>query len=208
MGSLKIPGYQVFEKTRNTKGGGGLLTAVDEDLEPVLISTGTEEAETLTVETKVGDKRVRIINGYGPQEDDDKQTILNFWQEIEKEVVAAKDDGCMVIIEMDANAKVGNQVIKMDPHEQSNNGKILVEFALRQDLAIVNSHNRCKGAITRERAFENKVEKSIIDYVLVCQELLQYLIQMTIDQERIFVLTNHLKKKNPLNRLKLQAITI
>ena len=53
MGSLKIPGYQVFEKTRHTKGGGGLLTAVDEDLEPVLISTGTEEAETLTVETKL-----------------------------------------------------------------------------------------------------------------------------------------------------------
>ena len=42
-GSIKVKGYQIFEKTRNGKGGGGvgLLTAVDEDLDPVLVSSGS-----------------------------------------------------------------------------------------------------------------------------------------------------------------------
>ena len=53
-GSIKIPGYQIFEKLRNGKGGGGLLTAVDEDLAPVLVSTGDDEVDTLTVETSIG----------------------------------------------------------------------------------------------------------------------------------------------------------
>ena len=83
-GSIKIPGYQIFEKLRNGKGGGGLLTAVAEDLEPVLVSTGSEDTDIITVEAKVEKHRIRIINGYGPQEDDEKNQILNFWQDIEK----------------------------------------------------------------------------------------------------------------------------
>ena len=31
-GSIRVPGYQVFEKIRRNKKGGGLLTAVDENL--------------------------------------------------------------------------------------------------------------------------------------------------------------------------------
>ena len=52
MGTMKLPGYQVFEKVRNGLGG-GLLTAVEENLEPVLISTGKkEDSEILVVQCK------------------------------------------------------------------------------------------------------------------------------------------------------------
>lgn len=37
MRKLKIPGYQNFERLRNGKPGGGLLTSIIEDLDPVLI---------------------------------------------------------------------------------------------------------------------------------------------------------------------------
>ena len=43
-GTLKIPGYQIFEKTR-TGLGGGLLTAIDNNLSPVLISSGENDTE-------------------------------------------------------------------------------------------------------------------------------------------------------------------
>ena len=36
-GKIKLKGYQIFEKTRTLGGGGGLLTAVDQNLNPVLI---------------------------------------------------------------------------------------------------------------------------------------------------------------------------
>ena len=35
--SFKIPGYQFFERLRCQKDGGGLLTAIDENLDPVLV---------------------------------------------------------------------------------------------------------------------------------------------------------------------------
>ena len=107
----------------------------------------------------------------------------------------AKDEGCMVIIEMDANAKIGKEVIQKDVHNQSNNERILIDMARRQNLTIVNSLDLCKGVITRERVFENKVEQSVIDYILICEELLRYLTVMKIDDERTYVLTNYQKKK-------------
>ena len=195
-GSIKIPGYQIFEKLRNKRGGGGLMTVVDEDLEPVLVSCGNEDIDVIAVQTKVGNNRIRVINGYGPQEDEDKQQLLNFWHEIKKEVISAKDNECMMIIEMDANAKVGREVIANDPHNQTNNGKILVDMVSRNNLVIVNALDICKGVITRERIFEHKIEKSAIDYVIICRELYKYLIGMNIDEERFHVLTNYRRNKS------------
>ena len=43
----------------------------------------------------------------------------------EAEIMKAKDDNCMILIEMDANAKVGSDIIKNDPHSITNNGKIM-----------------------------------------------------------------------------------
>ena len=90
-------------------------------------------------QVKVGDKNIRIINGYGPQKDDNIKDVLNFWHEIEAEVVKAKDENCMIIIEMDANAKVGKDVIKKDPHTITNNGKLLLDMVERQNLCILNA---------------------------------------------------------------------
>ena len=139
VGIFKIPGYQTFEKLRNKKGGGGLLTSVDEDLNPVLVSNCKDDIEILTVEAKLGDRKIRIINGYGPQEDDDVQDVLGFWQELEEEVIRGKDEGCFILIEMDANAKVGHTIIKGDPHKMSNNGKLLHDIIERRNLVIRNS---------------------------------------------------------------------
>ena len=88
MGSLKIENYQIFEKIRNGYGG-GLLTAVDSNLEPVLIEAANDECEILVVQVKLGASKIRIINGYGPQEDDPFDKRLAFWQAVEQEVVAA-----------------------------------------------------------------------------------------------------------------------
>ena len=121
IGQIRIPGYQNFEKIRSNKAGGGLLTSVLEDINPVLISTAKDDLEILTVEADLGPEKVRIINGYGPQKDDDTHLVLSFWQEFEAQIIQAKDDNCHILIQMDANAKVGSQVIKGDPHKMSNN---------------------------------------------------------------------------------------
>ena len=198
-GLVKIPGYQVFERIRKNKKGGGLLTAADEDVNPVLISTGKEEEnEIMTIQIDVGEHKIRVINAYGPQEDDSTEIILSFWQEIEAEVMNAKDDDCSIIIELDANAKLGKDIIKDDPNQMSKNGRIMLDIAERQNLHIANASDVCAGTITRERVAENHVEKSVIDYIVVCEKMMQFLTEMTIDEQRIHVLRHNVKRKNTL----------
>ena len=87
----------------------------------------------MTVEIKVGTESIRIINGYGPQEYGESSTVYNYWQELEAEVIRAKDLNINVIIQMDANAKLGSDIIKGSPHKISSNGKLLNDLIDRQD---------------------------------------------------------------------------
>ena len=86
-GRIKIPGYQIFERVRTNKKGGGLLTAAVDNINPVLISIGKDENEIMTIQVDIGCHRIRIINAYGPQEDHSTQKVLGFWQELEAEVM-------------------------------------------------------------------------------------------------------------------------
>ena len=116
--NIKIPGYQTFLKNR-TGYGGGLLTA---NLSPILVSS--PEREMLVVQVNVGHLKVRMINAYGPQEDDTTNNIYEFWHELEKEVINAKNEEFCMLLQCDANAKLGKTVIKDDHHDMSSNGQI------------------------------------------------------------------------------------
>ena len=93
LGSIRLKGYQIFEKLRAGGLGGGLLTAVDEDLEPVLISNEKdEEKEILTIQVKAGKHNIRVINAYGPQEDDPNEKVFDFWENIESQRVSTSSN--------------------------------------------------------------------------------------------------------------------
>ena len=67
-GSIKLNGYQTFELNRNGMGG-GLFTAIEESLCPVLIRSGQDNTEILVTQISLAGLNIRLINGYGPQED-------------------------------------------------------------------------------------------------------------------------------------------
>ena len=162
------------------------------ELEPVLVFQCEEGAEIMVVQVRLGHRNIRIFNAYGPQEQDvSAQTKFNFWQNLEKEIISAYESNCEIIIELDANAKVGPNVIPNDPHCQSENGRLMMEMLARQNLHLVNASRLCKGLITRQRAAAGRVEKSILDYVIVSEELYNQLEEMIIDDERIHVLTKY-----------------
>ena len=93
--NFKLPGYQVFQKNRNGLGG-GLLTAIDENIPSVLVSS--TENEILTVQIEIDGLNIRILNAYGPQEDEKTEKIYQFWQDFESEIMLAKDQNCKIII--------------------------------------------------------------------------------------------------------------
>ena len=123
------------------------------------------------VQCQIGSQQIRIINGYGPQEDDPLNKRLVFWQAIEQEVVSAKSANCMVLIELDANAKLGYELIKDDPNRMSENGRFLKDIIEREALVLLNSSPLCQGVVTRHRVTKNAEEKSVIDFIITCDKL-------------------------------------
>ena len=189
---IKIPGYQTF--LRNRKGyGGGLLTAIESNLSPIMVSL--PEKEILVVQVTIGHLKVRIINAYGPQEDDMTNNIYEFWQELEKEIIDAKNQDCCVLLQCDANAKLGKTVIRDDPNDMSGNGQILSDILNRNNLYVLNSDILCTGTITRHRMTKKSLETSILDYIIVCDILKAYFEEMIIDEDRTHVLTKYASTK-------------
>ena len=138
---------------------------------------------------------MRVINAYGPQElESEKENIFQFYQDFEKEILQAKLSNCKILIQLDANAKLGSDVIKGDPNKISNNGGLLLELIRRQNLAVLNANDLCKGIITRHRTTVLGEEKSVLDYIIVCDFLLSYLEKMLVDENRMFVLTKYGKR--------------
>ena len=193
--NFQLPNYQVFQRNRNSLGG-GLLTAVDPSLNPMLIAAKNEEAEILTVQIECANMKLRVINAYGPQDDDSQQNKLNFWMGLEEEVLAAKSESCMVLIQMDANAKVGRNIVSQDPNSiTDSNGRHMLELIDRQSLVLLNADRNCVGAVTRYRVTKNGTESAILDYMLVCEVFYQYFEKMIIDEERQYTLTKYATTK-------------
>ena len=109
--TLKIDNYQSYLKNRGTKGG-DILTAVREGVDSIIVSDTDQEEEILTIQISIENMDVRIINAYAPQEDESKEVVISFWHALEKELVDAVESGCLIVLEFDANVKVGKTIIK------------------------------------------------------------------------------------------------
>ena len=59
----------------------------------------------------------------------------------------------------------------------------------------MNSSQKCKGKITRQRVTKNKKEESIIDFVLVCELMDDMVEELLIDEDKKYALTSYSKTK-------------
>ena len=117
----------------------GTMMGVHVDLHPVLISEYDTTFEMLVVQVKVKDKEIRVIPGYGPQENLSNKERMPFFTQLEEEIMSAKLANKAIIIQIDANSKLGNKIVPNDPKEQSQNGKVLAEIVERNALIVANS---------------------------------------------------------------------
>ena len=109
----------------------------------------------------------------------------------------------------DLNSKLGTEYIKDDPKQMSENGNILGGIIQRCALTVVNGMKEiCKGLITRERHTINSIEKSIIDFVIVSDDLVTNVLSMMIDDERKHVLTKLTKTKSGIKKVESDHNTI
>ena len=77
---------------------------------------------------------------------------------------------------MDGNLHAGDELIKNDPNHQNMNGKLFMQFLQRNpSLTVVNSLTIVEGLITRQREFESRKERAILDFFIVNEKLKLFL---------------------------------
>ena len=130
--------FDIFEAIISKKKGGTAI-GVHKSLNPILIEEFLEEFQLIGVQVSIGEKNVRVITGYGPQENWKRKEKISFFQTLEEEIVKAKSSEKLVYIQMDANSKLGPAMIKGDPHAQSDSGKTLTAIIKRNALCVVNN---------------------------------------------------------------------
>ena len=136
--------FETFEAIRKNKEKGGTLIGAHKSLKPKLINEYEETFELLVIEINVANKDIRVISGYGPQENWKPHKVMPFFLAIEEEIIKAELAGRSVIIEADFNSKLGPDFIPNDPKPISDNGKILAGIIKRQKLTVVNGLVQCQ----------------------------------------------------------------
>ena len=194
-GRIVMPdGFVTFEAIRKAKHG-GTMCAVHQNFNPKLIETYEDPFELLVVEIEAHKESIRIITGCGPQENWDESRRMSFFIALEAEIIKAELSGKSIIIEIDANSKLGPELIPNDPHKMSQNGKILPSVIERHALIVANGSEKCKGLITRERSTKERTERSCIDIVMFSNDLKKHFKYLHIDDARKHVLTRITKTK-------------
>ena len=193
-GRFQMPNFVVFEAIRKKKGGGTII-AIHEDLTPKLVEEYNEEFELLVVEVKTKEKDIRLISGYGPQENWDEEKRMPFFLALETEVEKAELAGKSLVIEMDANSKLGSKYIPKDPHDMSPNGALLAGIIERHNLVVANGTSKSVGIITRRRVTKRRVEESVIDIVAFSDDMVKHFVSFEVDEAKKHVLTKITKSK-------------
>ena len=132
------------------------MLIVHQDLKPVLccavlIKEYNDIFELIVVEIITQNTLMRVITGYGPQENLRDEGKMPFWVAFEEEVASSDINGRSVIVQMDANAKLGPKYVNKDPKIMSGNGRMLAGIMERHVLTVINGlQDKCNGTITRQ----------------------------------------------------------
>ena len=191
-----------FLCSRNTRGG--LAIGVVQDLHPILIGNGNDATEVISVKINVNKFEIRLVVGYGAQEND-RQAKLHemsqtdwkqlLWDFLEEEINEAGKLEQGLVIQIDVNAHLGTEIIKGDPNPRNRNGIIMAEFLERNPVVtVINSSELCNGLITRRRETIIGVQESVIDFFVVNERMKSHIHEMRVDEEEKFILTNFTQK--------------
>ena len=106
-----------FNLLRKSTSGGGLGIGIFNCLNPVLVYEVNDEIELMVIEINIDGTKIRIINAYGPQENQKVELKQKFRDKLDYEVISCAENlGCGGLLQMDGNLKSGPSIIPGDPN--------------------------------------------------------------------------------------------
>ena len=184
-GSKKeIDGYAVRE--RNLKQGQeGFLVAVKEgSFKKMDDVTESELRNIMTVRIEFPEMTVRLIIVHAPQETEKLETRTDFFDEVATQIERGNTSSETVIVLGDFNAKINNE---FSTSTVSSNGKLMLEMIDEYNMKICNFSEKAEGKWTRiAQGNDGLVKKSVLDYVLLENDMYSMMTEMVVDEERFF----------------------
>ena len=166
-----MEGYEWANKPRKNKRGGGVAILIREDiyhLTEVVDNLEDHDQEILWIKLNRAKKKIFIGIFYGPQEKCSNEESERQYAQITSQINKMKNEG-QVILMGDFNAKL--EVRKENIHqEQSRNGKNMQKM-LEDTKTTPITLKADIGNWTRSRKRKENTERSIIDYIIMTDDI-------------------------------------
>ena len=185
---INIDGFKWLGKERTERKGGGIGFLVRNDLLNKMekIEPDLDEQNNITevlwikIKTQIP---IHIGVVYGRQEADNPEKLDLQFQELTTQINKLQQEG-RVILMGDINAKL--EIKKGQCHQtESKNGQRLRELMLNTRTTATNLLEIHNGTWTRENR-NNPQEKSIIDYMIVSENLTQHITESNADDADVY----------------------
>ena len=169
---FKEKGYELLIRTN-----GGIAIA---SLNKFKIVNVTTSKNPNMLAGLISDLNIRIVAGYGPQENVAKEDRKEFFNELSTEIQKAKNAGNSPIIIGDLNSKI--ESIGGGISALSSNGELLAEVVNNHELEVMNFNPKCTGYWTRVQTVNNEEVRSVLDYCIINSALASKVESMLIDE--------------------------
>ena len=128
------------------------------------------------------ERTIRVIVCHGPQEDDESEVRQDFFDNISVEIERSRagDETPIVLGDMNAKISIENEILKAD----SFNGKMLIEMIELSEMKVGNFHEKTSGKWTRIQESKKGTAKSVLDYILIEEQMMALITEFNIDEER------------------------
>ena len=180
---ISIKGYRWIHKPRiNNKGGGvGILVAekLAQNVTEDNPSDEHDQIETKWINLECRPRNIAIGVFYGPQENEKIEKIKSTYDTLNYQITQrSKLNEIIIAGDFNAKLEIDTAICRQ---KQSRNGRILKEIIENNNLIPANL-NPNHGIWTRVNRSKTE-ERSVIDYIMITQQISRYIKMITVDEE-------------------------
>ena len=176
-----IEGYEAIPNNYK-RGQEGLFVAARGGTFVSLEKVSDDHVNILSVQIVYPNHTFRVIVCHGPQEDDETEIRQEFFDNVLVEIERARAAEETPIVLGDMNAKISEK--DGDIVADSFNGKMFINLIELSEMRVANFHQNSAGKWTRIQDSKRGTAKSVLDYILLNEQLMLLTNNIMIDEER------------------------
>ena len=181
MDELDIEGYDAIPHNHK-RGQEGLSVAARAGTYVSFEKVSDVHVNILSVRLEYPLQTFRIIVCHGPQEDDESEIRRDFYDNILVEIERSRSADETPIVLGDMNAKIAGE--NGNIMGDTVNGKLFTTMIEHSEMKVANFHKNTVGKWTRIQNSKKGTAKSVLDYVLVEEDIMLLINEVVIDEEK------------------------